>query len=77
MDLIIKNMEMPKTCHDCPMCNDNPIGNGVILKCQESHPVFDWHEHTVRRHPSCPLEVHTGYEDWDNNPGPLTHWLED
>ena len=56
-NIAITSMDrLPDTCHDCPMCHDNPVGNGVILKCLKSHPVFDWHKHTVGRYSNCPLK---------------------
>lgn len=46
MGIYLPNMEMPKSCWDCPLLNTSPCA------CKGYSTAL---EHTTNRHPDCPL----------------------
>lgn len=46
MNVIVKGMDMPKNCWDCPLVNTSPCA------CKGYSTAI---EHTRNRHPDCPL----------------------
>ena len=46
MSILIKGMEMPISCWDCPLLNTSPCA------CKGYSTAL---EHTTNRHPDCPL----------------------
>lgn len=53
MSVIIKGLEMPKSCCDCPMCYD-------MIQCTVAEPLIDFcrdddFDFRGERHPRCPL----------------------
>lgn len=53
MSILIKGMEMPKSCSDCPMCYD-------MMQCSIAEPIINFFkvkefEFCAERHPRCPL----------------------
>lgn len=55
MSILIKGMEMPKNCCDCPMCYD-------MMECTVAEPIINFFKEELEkfdfcteRHPRCPL----------------------
>lgn len=53
MSILIKGLEMPKSCYDCLLCYD-------LMECSVSPITFSKEElkrfhFTTERHPDCPL----------------------
>lgn len=55
MSVIIHGMNMPKRCADCPMCNDDNMGN-FWCSALDSAPDMSWEEMlNYNRKEFCPL----------------------
>ena len=53
MSVLIKGMEMPKNCSDCPLCYDMmECSVSVIRFFKVKKQAFDF---STERHPNCPL----------------------
>lgn len=53
MSVLIKGMEMPDSCYDCPLCYDN-MACMVATKCYIDLNKEGFH-FCEERHPDCPL----------------------
>lgn len=49
MAVLIKDMEMPKSCTDCVMCYD-------LMLCPITDTKVDWEKMDTERLPNCPLK---------------------
>lgn len=56
MGILIRGMEMPKSCSDCPLCYgmmECSISDIKFFNVKEQ--VFDFRTSCTERHPNCPL----------------------
>lgn len=49
MAVLIKNMQLPKSCMDCDICYD-------MMLCPIISEKMDWEKMDTERLPNCPLE---------------------
>ena len=54
--IVIKNMNMPKCCGECEVCDIDEIGCFCPLLDLFEMEVDNYMEEEKGRHPSCPLE---------------------
>ena len=61
LDILIRGMEMPENCFDCPFGEDVDVGVGVAHGCSI---LKDFAQYANERHRDCPLvEIQTPHGD--------------